>query len=48
MCNSSFSRMAAILADSAQKCFLPVFKTEGFVPYEPWLDCDFWARFRFD
>jgi hypothetical protein len=45
MCNSSFSRMAAILAHPAQKCFLPTFQTKRFVPYEPWLDRDFWARF---
>jgi hypothetical protein len=45
MCNSSFSRMAAILAHPAQKCFLPAFHTKRFVPYEPWLDPDFWGRF---
>ena len=27
ICNSSFSRMAAILADDAQRCFLPSFET---------------------
>ncbi|MGB6535139.1 MAG: alpha-1,2-fucosyltransferase [Xanthobacteraceae bacterium] len=45
ICNSSFSRMAAILAHPAQKCFLPTFRTRGFLPYDPWLDRDFWARF---
>jgi hypothetical protein len=45
ICNSSFSRMAAILADSTQKCFCPSFEAQGFVPYEPWLDAGFWARF---
>jgi glycosyltransferase involved in cell wall biosynthesis len=45
MCNSSFSRMAAILAASTQKCFLPSFETQSFVPYEPWIDPAFWARF---
>jgi hypothetical protein len=45
ICNSSFSRMAAILAHRAQKCFLPSFQTKRFVPYEAWLDRDFWARF---
>lgn len=45
VCNSSFSRMAAILATS-QKCFLPSFETQSFEPYEPWMDPAFWARFR--
>lgn len=42
ICNSSFSRMAAILAPSTQKCFLPSFEKRSFVPYEPWLDEAFW------
>ncbi len=46
VCNSSFSRMAAILAPSSQKCFLPSFRTQSFEPYEPWIDPAFWARFR--
>jgi glycosyltransferase involved in cell wall biosynthesis len=45
ICNSSFSRMAAILAPSTQKCFLPSFETHGFESYEPWMDKAFWARF---
>ncbi len=45
ICNSSFSRMAAILAPSTQKCFLPSFERENFVPYEPWMDPAFWTRF---
>ncbi|HTX33566.1 MAG TPA: glycosyltransferase 61 family protein [Bryobacteraceae bacterium] len=45
ICNSSYSRMAAILAPSTQKCFLPSFETENFVPYEPWMDPAFWKRF---
>jgi hypothetical protein len=45
ICNSSFSRMAAILAHSTQKCFVPSFQTKGFIPYEPWIDDGFWARF---
>jgi len=45
ICNSSFSRMAAILAPSTQKCFLPSFQTQIFSPYEPWIDPAFWARF---
>ena len=45
ICNSSFSRMAAILASSAQKCFCPSFQMHSFVPYEPWADRHFWSRF---
>jgi glycosyltransferase involved in cell wall biosynthesis len=45
ICNSSFSRMAAILAPSTQKCFLPSFQTQSFESYEPWIDPAFWARF---
>jgi len=44
ICNSSFGRMAAILA-SNQKCFLASFPAQTFVPYEPWIDPGFWARF---
>ena len=46
ICNSSFSRMAAILAPSTQKCYVPSFETQTFSPYEPWIDPAFWARFR--
>jgi hypothetical protein len=45
ICNSSFSRMAAILASSTQKCFCPSFQMHSFVPYEPWMDRHFWSRF---
>jgi glycosyltransferase involved in cell wall biosynthesis len=45
VCNSSFSRMAAILAPETQNCFLASFQTRDFVPYEPWMDPAFWARF---
>lgn len=45
ICNSSYSRMAAILASSKQKCFLPSFETQSFERYEPWEDRCFWARF---
>ncbi len=45
LCNSSFSRMAAILAPSTQKCFLASFETGTFAPYEPWIDPAFWERF---
>jgi len=46
ICNSSFSRMAAILAGPAQKCFCPSFERQAFVAYEPWIDPAFWARFK--
>jgi hypothetical protein len=45
ICNSSFSRMAAILAPPMQKCFCPSLQTQSFAPYEPWMDRDFWIRF---
>lgn len=45
ICNSSFSRMAAILANSRQRCFIPAFDQRKFVRYEPWGDPRFWARF---
>lgn len=49
LCNSSFSRMAALLAEPAQRCFLPSFGTAdqapGFAPYDPWADRAFWSRF---
>ena len=45
VCNSSYSRMAAILAGDAQKCFLPSHETGRFEPYQPWIDAGFWARF---
>src|SRR5262249_24893608 len=45
ICNSSYSRMAAILAEPTQKCFIPSFAMQCFVPYEPWMDPAFWARF---
>jgi len=45
MCNSSFSRMAAILAPPNQRCFLPSFAAQSFAPYEPWIDPGFWQRF---
>jgi len=45
ICNSSFGRLAAILAPSTQKCFLPSFRTQSFEPYEPWIDQTFWKRF---
>ena len=45
ICNSSYSRMAAILAPDTQRCFLPSRQTESFEPYEPWIDPGFWVRF---
>jgi hypothetical protein len=45
LCNSSYSRMAAILAPATQRCFLPSFRTQSFAPYEPWIDPAFWTRF---
>ncbi len=44
ICNSSFSRMAAILSDDDQKCFCPSFVTERITPYDPWME-RFWDRF---
>jgi glycosyltransferase involved in cell wall biosynthesis len=46
ICNSSYSHMAAILASSAQKCFIPSFQSQLFEPYEPWIDPAFWQRFE--
>ena len=45
LCNSSYSRMAAMLAPSTQKCFAPSFQEARFLPYEPWIDPAFWDRF---
>jgi hypothetical protein len=44
--NSSFSRMAALLADDGQAVYLPNMKAQRFERYQPWLDEDFWARFE--
>ena len=45
ICNSSFSRMPAILAEDTQRCFIPSLTEKRFVPYDPWSDRQFWARF---
>ena len=45
ICNSSFSRMAAILAADAQRCFIPSFASAAFEPYDPWASDRFWQRF---
>ena len=46
ICNSSYSRMAAMLASPNQKSYVPSFQTQSFSPYEPWIDPNFWGRFR--
>jgi hypothetical protein len=43
--NSSFSRMAALLAPATQRCFIPSPAAEGFEPYDAWAPDDFWRRF---
>lgn len=45
ICNSSFSRMAAILAPEAQRAFIPSVATGTFEPYDPWRWDHFWHRF---
>ena len=45
ICNSSFSRMAALLAEPAQRCYIPSPASESFEPYNPWAPDDFWRRF---
>jgi hypothetical protein len=43
--NSSFSRMAAMLAAPAQRAFIPNVATSSFEPYDPWRWDRFWQRF---
>lgn len=43
--NSSFSRMAALLAADTQRCFIPESEAADFRPYDPWAPDDFWRRF---
>ncbi len=43
--NSSFSRMAAILASEEQKGQLLSLTSGEFEPYDAWRDQEFWARF---
>ena len=43
--NSSFSRMAAILASEEQKGQLLSLRSGEFEPYDAWRDQEFWARF---
>ena len=45
VCNSSFSRMAAVLAGERQNCFIAAPAAESFVPYDPWTADHFWQRF---
>jgi hypothetical protein len=45
ICNSSFSRMAALLAPESQSCFIPAVPTQTFEPYNPWASDRFWQRF---
>lgn len=44
--NSSFSRMASLLAEEGQTAYLPNVVAQRFERYEPWLDEDFWMRFE--
>ena len=48
ICNSSFSRMGALLASPRQTCFIPDFGEKRFAPYDPWSDRHFWRRFGRD
>jgi hypothetical protein len=43
--NSSFSRVAAILAADTQRCVRPSFEARSFVPYQAWLDGGYWRRY---
>ncbi|MBE7520875.1 MAG: DUF563 domain-containing protein [Burkholderiales bacterium] len=43
--NSSYPRMAAMLARDEQRCWLPSMRERRFLPYEPWIDPAFWERF---
>ncbi len=45
ICNSSFSRMAAILAPASQRCFVPAVEIGMLEPYVPWASDRFWQRF---
>jgi hypothetical protein len=44
--NSSFSRMAALLAADSQVAYLPNMKAQRFERYAPWDEEDFWSRFE--
>jgi 2-polyprenyl-6-hydroxyphenyl methylase/3-demethylubiquinone-9 3-methyltransferase len=48
ICNSSFSRMASLLAEEGQQVFLPDFTAKRFLAYDPWDDRAFWAWFHPD
>lgn len=44
--NSSYSRMAALLAPDTQIAFIPDIVEKRFVQYDPWEDDSFWQRFE--
>ncbi|NUB13735.1 glycosyltransferase [Azospirillum brasilense] len=43
--NSSFSRMASLLAPDGQRVAVPDIRTKRLVPYDPWGERAFWERF---
>lgn len=45
ICNSSYSRMAALLGRPGQRCLLADIATARFEPYDAWEDTAFWHRF---
>lgn len=45
MCNSSFSRMAALLGDDDKQVYIPNCPEKRFERYDPWQDRAFWDRF---
>jgi glycosyltransferase involved in cell wall biosynthesis len=46
VCNSSFSRMAAILAAEAQRAAIADFEEKRLAPFEAWSFERFWSRFE--
>ena len=44
--NSSFSRMASLLASDLAQCYIPDIAMKKFIPYSPWEDMYFWDRFE--
>jgi hypothetical protein len=44
--NSSYSRMAALIAADSQITYIPDIEAKRFVPYDPWEDESFWQRFE--
>ncbi|MFD2262706.1 hypothetical protein ACFSM5_07385 [Lacibacterium aquatile] len=45
MCNSSFSRMGALLGDDDKEVYIPNCPEKRFERYDPWADRAFWDRF---